>query len=146
METVDAVAELKELVRERVEAVAGRRADVLLERQHRDVLSYPLLPPTVQRGRDGTAEAISRWFDGYSDGPGYEVRDLHVDADGDLGYCAFFYHVTGTLGSGDEVDMWVRATLVCRHVEDEWKIVHDHESVPFDAATGRALISEAPDA
>jgi hypothetical protein len=25
-----------------------------------------------------------------------------------------------------------------------WQIVHSHESVPFDAGTGQALISEPP--
>jgi hypothetical protein len=38
------------------------------------------------------------------------------------------------------VDMWVRATLVCRRQDGSWRIVHDHESVPFDTGTGKALI------
>lgn len=141
----DAVEGLKDLVRERTEAVLSRQSKALLDRQHPEVLTYPLLPPAVQRSRDSSAETITNWFDGYSDGPGYEVRDLHVDSDRDMGYCAFFYHVTGTLTSGDQVDMWVRATLICRRINGTWKIIHDHESVPFDAATGKALISEAPD-
>jgi len=40
--------------------------------------------------------------------------------------------------------MWVRATLCCRRVDGTWRIVHDHESVPFDPATGRAEISLRP--
>jgi hypothetical protein len=43
------------------------------------------------------------------------------------------------LKTGAEVSMWVRATLGCRRL-----IVHDHESVPFDAETGQALISLNP--
>jgi ketosteroid isomerase-like protein len=48
------------------------------------------------------------------------------------------------LHSGAAVDMWVRATLDCRRVDGRWLIVHDHESVPFDPGTGRALISLRP--
>ncbi len=72
------------------------------------------------------------WFDGYRSDIGYEVHDVEVRAAGDVGVCWFVYHVTGTLVSGDEVDMWVRATLVLQRHDGEWQIVHDHESVPFD--------------
>ena len=40
--------------------------------------------------------------------------------------------------------MWVRATLGCRRIDGDWVIVHDHESVPFDPESGRALIDLAP--
>jgi SnoaL-like domain len=59
-------------------------------------------------------------------------------------FCSFLYHVGGTLKTGDEVNMWVRATLCCRRIDGRWRIVHDHESVPFDPATGQALISLEP--
>ena len=67
-----------------------------------------------------------------------------MNADGDLGFCSFLYRVSGTLAAGDEVDMWVRATLCCRRIDGRWLIVHDHESVPFDPAGGQALTSLAP--
>jgi ketosteroid isomerase-like protein len=142
----DAIAELTELVREREEAVRTRDAELMIGRLSPELLNFPLLPPAIQHGRQGTVDALDAWFGGYREGPGYEVRALRVEADGDNGYCAFSYHVTGVLQSGDVVDMWVRATLVCRRVEGRWQVVHAHESVPFDAATGKALISEAPDA
>jgi ketosteroid isomerase-like protein len=137
--------QLEEIVRERVEAVGRRDATTLLARHHPDVLTYAVLPPARTRGVGATAEALQAWFDGYAEGPGYWVHDLQVEADGDLGYCAFSYHVTGTLRSGDEVDMWVRATLVLRRHDGTWRVVHAHESVPFDPSTGAALLSEAPD-
>lgn len=40
--------------------------------------------------------------------------------------------------------MWVRATLGYRRIDGAWRIVHDHESVPFDPGTGRALIDLEP--
>jgi hypothetical protein len=49
-----------------------------------------------REGHDAVGEQLSGWFDGYREGPGYEARDLEVDADGDLGYCSFAYHVTAS--------------------------------------------------
>jgi ketosteroid isomerase-like protein len=95
-------------------------------------------------GSAAVEQATRTWFDSYATGIGYEVRDLHVTVDGDVGFCSFLYHVSGTLITGDEVDMWVRATLGCRRIEETWLIVHDHESVPFDPSTGKALIGLTP--
>ena len=136
--------ELEQLIEERVAAVRRHDSATLL-RQHDDqVLTFPLLPPTVSRGREAIGASLNQWFGGYVDGPGYEVHDLVVEADNDLGCCAFFYHVTGTLTTGDVVDMWVRSTAVFRRLDDGWRLVHAHESVPFDPATGQALTSERP--
>ena len=46
--------------------------------------------------------------------------------------------------NGRQVDMWVRATLGCRKIDGNWRIIHDQESVPFDPATGQAQISLPP--
>ena len=40
-------------------------------------------------------------------------------------------HPTGTSKSGKTSDVWFRSTLGFRKVGGEWKIVHEHESVPF---------------
>jgi ketosteroid isomerase-like protein len=142
----EARRQLRGLIDERVDAVRRRLADPLLRREAPSVLTFPLLGSLAARGADAVGEQLNGWFDGYREGPGYEVRDLEVDADGDLGYCSFVYHVTGVLKDGARVDMWVRATLVCRRQNGFWRIVHDHESVPFDVVTGKALIDLVPDA
>ncbi|MFI7074779.1 YybH family protein [Micromonospora sediminicola] len=138
--------DLRELIEERVAAVARRDAEALAAHQAADVLAFNVLPPLRLRGADQVAPQTRAWFDAYASGPGYEVRDLQVDADGDLGYCAFLYHVTGRLQAGMDVSMWVRATLVCRRRDGRWVVVHDHESIPWDPETGQGLAGLDPDA
>lgn len=141
---MSAEQELRDLVDERVRAVRERDAATLLAWPADDVVTFDVVPPLNSRGTEATAAHLREWFDGY-DGPiDYAVRDVQVTAEGDLGFCSFVYHVGGTLKSGDEVDMWVRATLGCRRIEGRWRIVHDHESVPFDPATGQALLGLEP--
>ena len=141
---MSAEQELRDLVDERVRAVRERDSATLAARPTADVVTFDVLPPLNARGNEATAAHLREWFDGY-DGPiDYAVRDVQATAEGDLGFCSFLYHVGGTLKSGGEVDMWVRATLCCRRVEGRWRIVHDHESVPFDPATGQALLSVEP--
>jgi ketosteroid isomerase-like protein len=141
---MDSDAELRALVDERVAAVHAKDLTPLLDRVHADIVSYNLLPPSRTAGGAPVEAAARKWFDGYPGAIGYDVHDLDVMSAGDLGVCRFFYRVTGTVRDGSEVDMWVRATLVCRRVDGRWLIVHGHESVPFDAVTGDAILTEGP--
>jgi uncharacterized protein (TIGR02246 family) len=136
--------ELRALVAERVDAVHAKNPGPLADAQAPDVILFNTLPPLHQTGKEALIEQTKAWFSAYSSDIGYEVEQLHVDADGDLGFCSFLYHVSGTLAAGGDVDMWVRATLCCRRVDGRWLITHDHESVPFDAETGQALTSLRP--
>jgi ketosteroid isomerase-like protein len=137
-------AEIRAIVEERIVAVQTKDLAPLEARQHAEVLGFDVLPPLQRRGSAAISERTQAWFDSYASDIGYEVHDLQVTVDGDVGFCSFLYHVTGTLGDGTEVSMWVRATLGCKRIDRRWLITHDHESVPFDPATGQALIDLAP--
>ncbi len=140
----DATEALHQIVAERVAAVAAKDAAALAARQAPDVVVFDALPPLQARSGDEEESKTRAWFDSYATDIGYEVRDLTVLGDGGVGFCSFLYHVSGTQVTGDQVSMWVRATLGIRRVQGRWLIVHDHESVPFDAATGQALTGLQP--
>lgn len=136
--------ELRQVVLERVAAVRAKDPEPLAARQAPDVITFDVLAPLHSRGSDAVEQKTRAWFDSYAGEIGYEVRAFHIAADGDVGFCSFLYHVCGTLVTSGEVDMWVRATLGCRRTDGQWFITHDHESVPFDPASGQALIDLNP--
>lgn len=136
--------ELREIVRERVDAVHAKDPVRLAARQAPDIVTFDVLPPLHARGSAAVEAKTQAWFDAYAGDIGYEVQDLQVTARDDVGFCSFLYHVSGTLASGGQVDMWVRATLGCRRIDEKWFITHDHESVPFDGETGQALTDLIP--
>ena len=135
---------LRELVAERAAAVRAKDPGPLAARQAPDIVLFNVVPPLRMHGKDGVVAQTQAWFDAYESAIGYEVTELHAEAAGDLGFCSFLYHVSGTMTGGTKVDMWVRATLCCRRVNGAWLITHDHESVPFDGATGRAVLDLTP--
>jgi uncharacterized protein (TIGR02246 family) len=141
---VTAEQELRDLIDERVRAVRAKDRDTLAGYPAADVVTYDVLPPLNSRGSQAVLDHLDQWLDSYAGPIDYTVRDLQVTAGGDLGFCSFLYHVGGTLKTGGQVDMWVRATLCFRRMDGRWRVVHDHESVPFDPATGRALITLRP--
>ena len=140
----DAESALRQLIAERVAAVEAKDPTPLASRHSSDVVIFDVLPPLMSRGSSAVIKKTQQWFDGYAGKIGYDVEYLDIRANDHLGFCSFVYHVSGTLQSGDEVDMWVRATVCCERVDGQWRIVHDHESVPFDPDTGQAQIGLKP--
>ncbi len=135
---------IRAVVDERIAAVRAKDPGPLARRQAEGVSTFDVLPPLNAHGNAAVEARTKAWFDGYASNIGYDVEQLEIHADGEVAFCSFLYHVTGTLATGDEVSMWVRATLGLRRIDGEWKIVHDHESVPWDAETGQGRIDLTP--
>lgn len=85
-ERYDGDEELRQLVAERVAAVQAKNPRPLAARQTEDVVVFDVLPPLHSRGSAAVEEKTKAWFDAYAGNIGYDVRDLHVSADGDVGF------------------------------------------------------------
>lgn len=135
--------QIRQMIESRAQAVNDGDVDTLVSLYDPDALLYEVLPPLTHSGA-AVRESTESWFDGYKTKIGYDVRDLEVTVGGDVAFANHLYFVTGTLKSGDEVEMWVRATVCLQKKADEWLVVHEHQSVPFDPETGQALTNLAP--
>ncbi|MBO0849147.1 MAG: nuclear transport factor 2 family protein [Pseudonocardia sp.] len=135
-----AEAEIRELFETRTRALAGKDAATLAAVNDTAVVVFDAVAPFVHRGAETTARK-QEWLAAYRGGIGHEVRDLEITADADLAFCHFLVRISGTMLNGTEVGMWVRATSCLRKLNGGWKIVHEHASVPFDAETGKAVVT-----
>ncbi len=52
--------------------------------------------------------------------------------------------LSGTLATGQQTDLWLRATACFRKINGKWLIVHHQNSVPVDLQTGRAVLDGKP--
>lgn len=125
-------AEIAALVEDRIEAIRTKDAARAVATLAEDIVAFELAPPlalAASAARD--AAALAAWLEAW-DGPvGIELRDLHVEACGDVGWSRSLNRLHGTLKGGRRVDMWMRSTLAFRRIGGDWKIVHGHSSVPF---------------
>jgi ketosteroid isomerase-like protein len=74
----------------------------------------------------------------------FEVSDMHIEADGTLGYSHSIQHVSGTDEKGQPIDLTWRDTAAYRKIGGNWLIVHEHGSVPVDLATGKPDLASKP--
>jgi len=139
-----AEAEIHALMNDRIEAVHAKDAARLVSHHAADVVAYDLLEPLQYRGSVDLRRRAQQWFDGY-DGPmTYEIRDLVVVPGHGVAFCHGLHHVAGRLRTGQQVDMWWRATQGFRRIDGQWRIVHEHSSVPFDMTSGKVSFDLKP--
>jgi ketosteroid isomerase-like protein len=136
----NAEAEIRELFETRTRALASKDAAALVAANDDAVVVFDAVAPFVQTGAQTTARK-QEWLAAYRTGIGHEIRDLEITADAHLAFSHFLVRISGTMHDGTEVGMWVRATSCLRKLDDRWKIVHEHASVPFDAKTGKAVVT-----
>lgn len=107
---------------------------------------FILAPPLQFKGDEGPGrQGVEDWFSSFRGPIGYEVRDLHVTAGDAVAFCHSLNRISGARADGTETDIWVRETLGLRKIEGEWKVMHQHQSVPmYMDGSGRAAVDLKP--
>ncbi len=109
-----------------------------------DLVAYDITPPLQYRGFAAYRKDYQDYFDQFSGALEVEERDVHVSADGDIGYAFGLERVGGVLKSGGKSETWTRFTTIFRKIGGRWYAVHDHISVPTDFATGKSALDPRP--
>ena len=136
--------EIRELIERRAAATRDKDAAAATAPFSSDVLTFDVVNPLQHVGVDSVRPRTEEWFSSFIGPIGYEMRDVQVTAGDDVGFAHLMYRVSGTLASGDELGMWNRATFCFRKIDGEWRITHEHDSVPFDPETGLASTKLEP--
>ena len=110
----------------------------------RNVVIYELVPPLWSQGLEASRQRAVEWLGTYQEGPHWHDGEVTVEVDGDVAFSHALNRVTGTSKDGEPVDMWFRTTLGWRRRAEGWRIVHDHNSVPFDPETGKGRLDLKP--
>jgi len=123
---------IREIIESQLRAMGMKDAAGAIKDYGKDTVMYTLAPPLRSQNDDEAAaiEAVNKWFETWETSPQYETRDLAITVSGGLAYSTGLYHLTGEQ-DGEHTDQWSRRTIVFERIDGEWKIVHDHESVPF---------------
>ena len=95
-----------------------------------DAAVFDLAPPLSHRGMD--LQQKKAWLDTWEGPVDRESRDFSITISGDLAFCHGFYRLSGTpKAAGRPISFWMRATVCLLRDGGVWRIVHEHESVPF---------------
>lgn len=124
-------ARLRECMHLWAEALRARDLPALKDFYAEDTVFYDAPPPLFTTGLTAFEQNTEAWFSTWTSPIGLEIRDLHIHVSGDVAFSFYLYHLTGSRDGEPDTDVWMRATFGWRKRDGQWKIVHDHASVPF---------------
>lgn len=123
------VKAIETVLEQRQNALEMKDARLLAHKQTQDAVMFLLAPPLVVRSEpEAMAEA---WFKTWAGPLTWEMRDQEVTVAGDVAFVTALEHMAGTKTDGEDVSLWFRTTLGLKRLDGAWKIVHEHQSVPF---------------
>jgi PhnB protein len=141
--TTTAETAVRAVIDDWVEALRAKDADGVVAHQSDDFRQFALAPPLQQEGSD--RDALAAWFGGW-DGPlGYELHDHRVVVGDAVAVSHSLNHLRATATDGTRSDLWFRQTICLERAGGDWKITHEHESVPLAMdGSGRAEVALEP--
>jgi uncharacterized protein (TIGR02246 family) len=117
---------IRELIEEWRSAVLAKNADALIRHYASDVVVFDVVPPASFSGSDQYRANWQRWFDSMKGPISFEMNDVQVTASDDIAYAHSVNRVV--IGGQENV---VRATVCFRRIDGNWRVVHEHASVPL---------------
>ena len=137
-------AQIRKLMDDRVNAVRARDVNASTSNLAPNILSFDVVNPLQHIGSDASKNRAEEWFSSFQGPIGYEIRHLSITAGDDVAFSHGLSHVSATRTDGGQLDMWWRTTVCFRKIDGKWMVTHEHDSVPFDAGTGKASLDLKP--
>jgi PhnB protein len=120
---------IRALIDDWAKAMRAKDVDGVIAHYAPDSVTFDLAPPLISTAAN--AKGLEAWFATWRGPLGYEIRDLNITAGADTAFCHSLIRLSGTTSDGEKADVWFRLTLCFRQIAGEWRIAHQHESVPF---------------
>ena len=137
-------AQIVKLMEQWTKAIQEKDVEARTSHYGPNVHVFDVVEPLEYLGLDAVRRRAADWFSSF-DGPlGFEMQDLRIASDGDVAFAHSLNHVSGTKKDGNNLDMWWRATVCLRKMDEQWMITHEHNSVPFSVTTGKASLDLKP--
>ena len=135
-------AEIRSLIADQASAICAKDLPRNLGHYADDTVVFDVKPPFQIRGVAAFRRMWEACLPYFPESKGTETRDLQVHVSGDLALAHWLWRLTGIDPQHPAARMWFRTTAgYQRTAQGQWKIVHEHCSVPFDPATNQAVFT-----
>lgn len=127
-------------------ALREKDADRVLFHHTAGFVQFSLAPPLQYVAEDARDKKnLQEWFATWEGAISYEIHDLRIKAGENVAFSYSLNRMSGTKADGARSELWFRVTLCFEKIDDEWKIAHEHDSVPFYMdGTAKAAIDLEP--
>ena len=131
--------QIRELTEQRLKAVHAKDVDAAMACYADDVIVYDLFTPTKVSGAGDYRKNYEMWFQCCQGPANYEIKELDVVAGDEVAFCRSLNRMTGPNPEGKVEETWLRVTVCFQKRGGEWKVVHEHISVPLDMESQKGV-------
>jgi ketosteroid isomerase-like protein len=136
--------DLRSIVNDRIRATRAKDAASASQHFSDDAVVFDIVNSLQFAGRVAIAKRAEEWFSSFQGGIEFDVRELSLRAQKAIAFSHALHHVRGATTAGATIDMWWRVTSNYEKFAGDWKITHEHNSVPFDPSSGLASLNLHP--
>lgn len=145
MSSTDTAA-IHDLITAWARAIAAKDVDGITAHYTADTVLFDAIPPYKTIGREAIRQAWINCLPYFPDHFTTDLRDVTVQASGDVGWAHFLLHFSATPADHPCGQTWMRATVAFRRRAGAWVADHEHVSVPFNPMNNQAWFITDPEA
>lgn len=131
-------AEILRVIADQRSAVRAKDVARIMSHYAAEFAVFNVKPPFQIRGRDEWRRVWETSLSHFPASFGTETRDVVITMSGGLAAAHYLSRFTGLPGE----PTWIRTTAVYKRMDGGWRIVHEHNSVPFDPETAMAVFEK----
>jgi ketosteroid isomerase-like protein len=127
-----AETQIKALIEGWADAVRRHDFSSILAHHEQDIVMFDVPPPLQSRGIDEYRKTWDLFFKYHKPSQAFDIEELAITAGEDVAFAVAIMRCgSGTLNGPPEVGGFLfRLTIGLRNIDGDWRITHEHHSVP----------------
>lgn len=137
--------EIRDLVAKWSQALENKDLDGLTANYTTDTLLFDGIPPYKTVGGENIRKVWENCLPYFPERFKSEHRDVVVNVDGDVAFVHCVHHFIPMPADHPCGQTWMRVTVCFRRIDGQWKVLHEHVSIPFNPMNNEAWYITNPD-
>ena len=136
--------EIRGLLRSWIDAFERKDAEAMAAFYARNAVVFDAMPPYKTVGRDNIREVWNTFLSYFPTNFKLEYRDIELHVDGETAFLFALHHFLTDPADHLIGRTWIRKTVGYRRIDGQWKIFHEHVSLPFNPMDEKVSLIKNP--
>lgn len=138
-------AELRHMMHDWARALEAKDVERLVKDYAPDAVLYDAIPPYKTVGIDNIRNVWTNCLPCFPEQFTSEHRDIQIHVAGDTAFAHCLHRFVPTPSDHPSGQTWMRITIGYRKFNGEWKVVHEHVSIPFNPINNQSWLISDPE-
>ena len=121
---------LRRCIDELAQAIRDKNVEKVMTFYAPEIVAFDVRPPLDARGTAAYRQNFERWFASFEGPLGFEFHHLRITPGESAAFCHYLALVTGARSNDRSSGYWVRGTTCFERRDGEWRVTHEHISMP----------------